>query len=358
MKMCVKSTVEMLIKYKMLTLLVFSTAKFAHNRNFFCDKPFTSMVLFSILFLLCSLCILESYQFSVTRGQHLTRWRRKCVEQSKQANLDAKEVEQVLKSVGPMIDNLKPDSETYNILRNAEQSLSTEELHREYPYEGKGLPLLPDCNNYYSGSYKECFWHQNSDQVFVFVPVADDIERRSIYVKFEAKQVTITINGDEILSFPCAERIIPDGSFWIFETDKDGKKHILLDLEKRFRMINWKGVFEHKVPEDDVTTTAKRTEMLEKLFAANKGLSKVSGIPPETMQEMMKNGDLTRMIAEEVYSKPQVSSISEDGSECELLIENEDDGSIDEQEYLDLKKMDMRVQEGEGDDDVVDAEFN
>ena len=35
------------------------------------------------------------------------------------------------------------------------------------------------------------------------------------------------------ITFECKERIIPEGSFWTFEYDKDGKKYLQFDLEKR-----------------------------------------------------------------------------------------------------------------------------
>jgi hypothetical protein len=252
----------------------------------------------------------------------------------------------------------------------SDESSGTEQLHRSYPFENEGLPVLPDCNNYYSGTYGDYFWHQNADQVFMYIPIPEDIERRDIHVKFETKQVTVTIRGKQLVQFPCVERIIPDGSFWLFEKNKDGKKYIQLDMEKRFRMINWKGIFGAEKAEDEPQVTQKRTEMLEKLFAANRGMSKLSGVPAETMKEMMSNGDLARMIADEVYTKPQVSTIAEDGSESVLTVgeefrssEDSDDGDSDdsgggyaygeggegheEDEGDELRLHDMPILEGE-----------
>jgi len=154
------------------------------------------------------------------------------------------------------------------------------------------LPVLPDCNNYYSGKFEEYFWHQNSDQVYVYIPIDDDVTKADVKAKFEAKQVTVTIKGEEVIQFECLERIIPDGSFWVIETDKkEGKRYVQLDLEKRFRMINWKGLF-GEAQEEQVDDSAKRSQMLEKLFAANKGISKLTGASPESIDEMMSNPDL------------------------------------------------------------------
>jgi len=104
----------------------------------------------------------------------------------------------------------------------------------------------------------------------------------------------------------------------VFEEDGD-KKYIQLDLEKRFRMINWKGLFgeandlppELQNAEEDV-----RNEMLEKLFAANKGISELTGASPESIDEMMKNPDLYSMINNEVNTSPSV--VDEDGKAIDI----------------------------------------
>jgi hypothetical protein len=262
-------------------------------------------------------------------------------------------MEDVLKCVNPMVGQFHPPEVASSI---PDGDGRTEQLHRSYPFENEGLPILPDRNNYYSGSYGEYFWHQNADQVFMYIPIADDIERRDIHVKFEAKQVTVTIRGTQLVQFPCAERIIPDGSFWLFETGKDGKRYIQLDMEKRFRMINWKGIFGAEKAEDEPQVTQKRTEMLEKLFAANRGMSKLSGVPAETMKEMMSNGDLARMIADEVYTKPQVSTIADDGSESELFSVGEEFRSSEEGGDSGSNDMSGGYGYGEGDEDAGDGE--
>ena len=137
----------------------------------------------------------------------------------------------------------------------------------------KGLPLLGDRNNYYSGEYEGKFWHQNADQVYVFVPVPVDLPKRAVDVQFDARAVHVLVDGMDSFSFPCTERIIPDGCFWVLEQDsKSGDKYLMLDLEKRFRMINWKSLFgaaqESELEADEAT---RRMQMLKSLIQSKGG---------------------------------------------------------------------------------------
>jgi hypothetical protein len=108
-----------------------------------------------------------------------------------------------------------------------------EEKLRVYPFDDKELPLLDDRNNYYSGTYTDCFWHQNSDQVLVFIPIPLEVDKSDIDVKFQALKVDISIPDREKMTLYCPHRLIPDGSFWTFEQDRDANKYLMLDLEKR-----------------------------------------------------------------------------------------------------------------------------
>lgn len=269
----------------------------------------------SVVALLCVLCV-QAFRYL---SPILHSRRSPARFHSSESEFDGRELDQILSSVGDRLDGIKQDKEAYNAIKEATTADTKEDIHRTYPYEQQGLPVLPDCNNYYSGSHGDIFWHQNADQVFMYIPVDNSVGKSDVKVNFEAKKVTVYLRSQEVVMFPCAERIIPDGSFWLFETDKDGKKYIQLDMEKRFRMINWKGIFSRETPETSAQQTQKRAEILEKLFAANQGMSKLSGVPPESMREMMSNGDLTRMIADEIYAKPQVSTIDEQGQESEVV---------------------------------------
>jgi len=260
-----------------------------------------------------------------------SRWSKSRLSSTSPGSFDPAEFERVLKSAGPSMwatgagssadkrDGVDPIVASMRDEQQAQQAAQQgEQIHREYQYEDAQLPVLPDCNNYYSGSFGDFFWHQNADQVYVFLPLEEGVTKKDIEVKFAAKSVEVLINGARVTYFECLERLIPDGSFWTVETsDKDGKRYLQLDLEKRFRMINWKNLF-GAAPDgsSDPEAQESRSKMLEKLFAANKGMSKLikdqqaksgSGggdgpeLEAETMEEMLQNQDLVRMISDQVY---------------------------------------------------------
>lgn len=264
-----------------------------------------------------------------------SKWIRSCncVLQSsndnKENDFDAKSFEEALRNISPTIGSNKESSKNAIIA-----DIRQEQISRKYPFDDytEQLPILPDCNNYYSGKFGDYTWHQNADQVFVYLPVDDNIMKRDVEIKFEALSVDIKINDEDIVKFATIERLIPDGSFWVFETDKNGQKYIQLDLEKRYRMINWKNVFS----EAPVTTASEaddRRKMLESLFAANKGMSKMTGKEPESMDEMLKNESLMKMM-KEVNMKPNVIEDSEySGDEEEMIIDAEE-VTGDDQGYI------------------------
>lgn len=251
-------------------------------------------------------------------------------------------------------------------LRSLSASLE-EECFREYPesYVAKGLPLLPDHGNYWSGESGNMFWHQNSDNVFVFIPLEDDMNKRNIKVDFQALGVKVTLPGKDLIEFPCVERLIPDGSFWIIEEDKQGNRYLHLDLEKRFRMINWKSLFGEPTEEDsNVDEIEKRSQMLEKLFAANKGMAKMTGQEPESMDEMMQNEDLVRMMADQIYG-PEVVGIEDgEGNRLdEILAELDPDFDVNSISGVSMPDDDDEGDEDGGDDDnggesIIDVEAN
>lgn len=234
-------------------------------------------------------------------------------------NFDAKGFEEALRSISPT------NGKSVDATRNAViADIREEQISRKYPFDDytEQLPILPDCNNYYSGKYGDYSWHQNADQVFVYLPVEDDVTKRDVEVKFEALSVQLFINDELITEFATIERLIPDGSFWVFETDKNGQKYIQLDLEKRYRMINWKNLF-IEAPKTTESEAENRRKMLESLFAANKGMSKMTGKEPESMEEMVKNEALMKMIRE-VNSEPEFTEDSDyEGDEEEVILDAE-----------------------------------
>ena len=218
-------------------------------------------------------CLLIAFNFRYFPLSRVIAFRsnQKLYSSNQDENFDGKEFEAALKSMGPLWDKKlsSADNSVLNSIRD-DQIAKAEEIYRDYPFEHTALPLLPDCNNYYSGKFGEYFWHQNADQVYVYIPIDEDVTRKDIDATFEARKVVVKIKGKDEISFQCLERIIPDGSFWVIEVDKDGKRYIQLDLEKRFRMINWKSLF-GEPREEEAQALEDRAQMLDKLFAANKG---------------------------------------------------------------------------------------
>jgi len=137
------------------------------------------------------------------------------------------------------------------------------EIHREYPFSHLTLPMLRELNSYYSGSFKGRFWHQNADQVFAFIPVIEKIKQTQVKVEFDAKSARVVVMGEEIMKLDFFDNIIPDGCFWMFETDQFGMKYILLDLEKRYRMVNWNSLLAGIVDRDSISRAVLTEQMLQ-----------------------------------------------------------------------------------------------
>jgi len=240
-------------------------------------------------------------------------------------DFDASEFEKALKSMGPIWNTAnKDDKAIIDGIREEQEALDNkEEIFRKYPFEDTvKLPILPDCNNYYSGKFGNYIWHQNADQVYVFIPVNNDITKNDIDVKFEAKRVTVSIGKEDPISFDVLERIIPDGSFWVFEEDKNDKtkKYLMLDLEKRLRMINWKNIFGPPIP---LKSTSEQNELLQKLFQANKGMAKImgDGASPESIKDMLQDENLMKSIS----SEPNLNPIIDITDDIINKMNNEDD---------------------------------
>ena len=256
-----------------------------------------------------AICSLFAELFAFT-----TFWRRPrhtLFQSENDEDFDGRDFDNMLKSAGP-VWSTDDSSETIRRLRE-EQIAREEDIYRKYPFTDVKLPVLPDCNNYFSGKFGNYFWHQNSDQVYVYIPVEEALTKRDVDVDFQALQVTVNIKGKKEVYFKCLERIIPDGSFWTFEKDGEGKTYIQLDLEKRYRMINWRSLFGNPKPNEQYDAL-KKSEMMEKLLAANQGLSKLTGKPAETMDEMMSNEQLVKMLGQKYFPDPEVLEVEGDES--------------------------------------------
>ena len=288
-----------------------------------------------------SIALIVASALTVVSAYTLRPWRRSmhCILHSESNDeFDGRDFENMLKTAGP-VWSTDDNSETIQKLRE-EQVAREEDIYRKYPFDDVKLPVLPDCNNYFSGKFGDYFWHQNSDQVYVYLPVDSSLTKNDVEVDFQALKVTVNIKGKQEVFFKCLERIIPDGSFWTFEKDSEGKLYVQLDLEKRYRMINWRSLFGEPKSSEQYDAL-KKSEMMEKLFAANQGLSKITGKPAETIDEMMSNEQIVKMLGQKYFPDPEVVDVeggemSEgdalDVRDAEVVLEKNDSESSSETE--------------------------
>lgn len=106
-------------------------------------------------------------------------------------------------------------------------------VNRGYPDPKNGLKVLTGRENYYSGIINDLVWHQNADRVTASFPVDGSLTRQAVDITFTAGSMLMTIMGEPPEEVIFSQTIIPLGSFWTFEWDDSGRKHIQLDIEKR-----------------------------------------------------------------------------------------------------------------------------
>jgi hypothetical protein len=321
-------------------------------------------LLLTVISLIWWPCLLHGFYFRVPFkptlfGRLPDRVGSKPLNQYKQADntndfnddsLNAIEIDQAMKDTAPLWNsirtNLTSEEEDFtsrfiqsservtNPIVGGNNSLdeSKEKIFREYQFHHLQLPVLDDAHNYYCGSYKNCFWHQNADQVLVYIPIPDSLCKNKVNGRFEVNKVTINCGEEELISFHCPERIIPDGCCWVFERDFCGKRFLQVDLEKRFRMINWGSLFgEQSSVVSSFEESSSKSKLLEKLLEANQGMSKVTGLPPETMAQMMKDERLLNSIGKlentgALFEAGDGSNSDADGSQIPIpeLVSRED----------------------------------
>lgn len=77
----------------------------------------------------------------------------------------------------------------------------------------------------------------------------------------------------------------------------------------------------------------KKSEMLEKLFAANKGMSKLTGKPAETKEEMLSNEQLVKMMGQKYFPDPEVLGL-------------EGDEPLGPNDIIDVEGIDVELDDG------------
>lgn len=190
-----------------------------------------------------------------------------------------------------------------------------QEQFRVYPFENLHLPKLDDANNFYSGKYQDLFWHQNADQVLVFIPIDEEVGKKDVKFDVEVESIKLYVRGELKLEANLPERVIPSGSFWCFEQDVNQRRYISLDLEKRLRYINWRSLID--LPEYDTQRQKDQESKLEKLFEANQGLSKLTGNkrPPATIKEMMEDSEIMNAISGDMSDVNKVKMYHANGTQ-------------------------------------------
>ncbi len=259
-----------------------------------------SMSVLALSFLL-AVSVCSAFRGHLSFHPHIARTQIKSISKPKSIHLLSTQKDSLpIASEDNTQSNKLDENDTHETI---DEKVEEEVLFRKYPFGNTQLPILPDCDNYFSGKYKDYFWNQNADQVYVYIPIDDSVDKNDVTVKFDVQRVEIKVKGEIVTSLKFSERLIPAGSFWIFERDNEGRKYLQLDIEKRFRMFNWKGVFSESASEKGATedadseANATRKKMLEALFAANKGMSKLHGGTPESIEDMMANEQLMKMIS-------------------------------------------------------------
>ena len=93
----------------------------------------------------------------------------------------------------------------------------------------------------------------------------------------------------------------------------------------RFRMINWRYLFGNPRSSSDEdngmaewSSEKKRAALMEKLLAANKGLAKLTGRSPETMEDMLSDLQMQESIQGELDTKPKV--VGAETTDKELIV--------------------------------------
>lgn len=107
-------------------------------------------------------------------------------------------------------------------------------------------------------------------------------------------------------------------------------------------------MFSEQTVESEEDLEARRNEMLQRLLSANKGVSKLSGGDSnensiESINEMMQNEMLMKMINSDVNTTPQIVGATENGAE---IADYQDNAfvravqqKIDAQEFEGLKSV-------------------
>jgi len=73
---------------------------------------------------------------------------------------------------------------------------------------------------------------QDDEELEVTIPVADDVGKKDVAVRFTARSLRVTVKGETLIDSPLKGRIYPDECSWSFGT-ASGTRALILSLGKR-----------------------------------------------------------------------------------------------------------------------------
>lgn len=93
--------------------------------------------------------------------------------------------------------------------------------------------LTPEEANGY-GRHNETYrWEQNDTEVILFVPIDEDVNKKTIQWELETKKISLKIKGQPILEGVTWRKINTEDSLWSFDNDeKTGERLFIWTLVK------------------------------------------------------------------------------------------------------------------------------
>eukprot|EP01024_Parvocaulis_polyphysoides_P065253 TRINITY_DN7607_c1_g2_i1.p1 TRINITY_DN7607_c1_g2~~TRINITY_DN7607_c1_g2_i1.p1 ORF type:complete len:356 (+),score=45.45 TRINITY_DN7607_c1_g2_i1:25-1068(+) len=102
----------------------------------------------------------------------------------------------------------------------------------------------------------EVVWGQDTDEVFIGVPVDLNVHKRDIYFEIHPKRLKLYVNNEMMLegNLDDAGSIRKDDCFWVVE-ERDGIRMIVIYLIKaQMGHLNWEQLLESELPDTTITS--------------------------------------------------------------------------------------------------------
>jgi hypothetical protein len=215
-------------------------------------------------------------------------------------------------------DSIRPYTSSRNMSRVWGRTKSGQEFYRIYPFPHLGLQILYDNNNYYSGTYGNIFWQQNADQVLIHYPLNDSIVKSDIECHFDYLLCEIKIANQRVFTFKPFEKVWPDGCFWTIELDKDNNRYLTIDLDKRLKFSNWRGLF-RDISDNEFDNLDLRSKLLMKLHhLKQQGKLEDKYLRFKTLEEMLDDEELVNLLLDEM-DKEEKHKIEERNKVYEMI---------------------------------------